>query len=400
ALRPSSGRSAAPEPARPGAQPLSLIVGGAAGALWAALVGLLSVVVVVLVAWATDPRSASSASEALRTAGQVWLVAHGESLTLRDGVLGLTPLGLTVPLGLLLARAGRGLAESVALTGWGGHLAATLALAVPYGMLAAGVAGVTATEASRPGPWHALGGALILAAVAGGVGVARDTDGLDRRALPVWVRAQGRGVAGALGVLVGAGSLVVAVSLALQIETAGQLWRALQPGLVGGVLLLVLCVALLPNLVMWSVGFVVGPGFAVGTGSSVSPFGVDVGPVPAFPLLAVLPPPGVLPSWAPVVLVAPVAAGIVAGLLAERSAPSRHRHGALLRALAVGAWTGLVVALLAYVAGGPLGGGDLAVLGSPVALTGLATAVEVSLGAAVAAVWRTHRARRTLRPWA
>ena len=101
-------------------------------------------------------------------------------------------------------------------------------------------------------------------------------------------------------------------------DRAVLLIDSLGAGVGGGLLVALLCLLYLPTAAVWGLAFVVGPGFAVGAGTTVSVGGTDLGAVPAFPLLAALPQePG--PAWAPVVLLVPVAAGVVAGLLCRRS---------------------------------------------------------------------------------
>src|SRR5437763_15423416 len=91
----------APPPRRPAPQ---VLLPGASAAAWALAAGLVLLGLPVLLAWATDSRSGSGAAAALRTVGELWLVAHGVGLTLATGPVHLTPLGLTaVPL-LLLHR--------------------------------------------------------------------------------------------------------------------------------------------------------------------------------------------------------------------------------------------------------------------------------------------------------
>ena len=125
-----------------------------------------------------------------------------------------------------------------------------------------------------------------------------------------------------------------------------------------------LCLLYVPTAAFWGTAYVVGPGFAVGAGTTVSPFGVDLGGVPAVPLLAALPQePG--PGWAPLVLLVPVAAGVLAGVLAHRSgavAAEGWRPLAEVSAVA-GGLVAAAVAVLALLASGPGGPGRLAETG-------------------------------------
>jgi hypothetical protein len=91
----------------------------------------------------------------------------------------------------------------------------------------------------------------------------------------------------------------------------------LDAGPLGATLLVVGCALIVPNLIIWSAAFALGPGFAVGTATSVAPDGVTLGLVPAIPVLGALPAdvPGAL-TW--LVVAGPVLAGVLAGLLVHR----------------------------------------------------------------------------------
>jgi hypothetical protein len=152
---------------------------------------------------------------------------------------------------------------------------------------------------------------------------------------------------------------------------------------------LVLCVLLLPNAVIWTVAYAVGTGFAVGTGTTVAPYGVTAGDVPAFPLLAALPGAGGAPPASLLLLLGPLAAGVVAGVVVARSGAARPA----LLALASGPVVGVVVLVACWLAGGAMGPGRLATAGPNPWLAGLAVTEWVGLGAAAAAA-----AYRRLRP--
>jgi len=73
----------------------------------------------------------------------------------------------------------------------------------------------------------------------------------------------------------------------------------------------------LPNLAVWSAAFLGGPGFAVASGTGVGLFGVRLHPLPALSLLVALPA-GALHQWLVVLLAAPVAGGLLAGVAVTR----------------------------------------------------------------------------------
>lgn len=372
--------------------PAGVLGPGLAAAAWAVGAGLVAVAVPVLLAWATDSRSGSGATAALRTAGQLWLLANGTSLSVPGGVVGLVPLGLVALPLLLLHRAGRHSTRSVTLSGPREAVRLVLAMALPYALAAVLLAVSTASAAVRPDPVRALLGALLVALAGAGSGVAREvglfglTAGLPRRVGSVAV-----GSAAALAVLVAGGSAVAGLSLALHAGRATALAGATAPGLVGAVGLLALGVLLVPNAAVWGLSWTAGPGFAVGVGTSVAPLGTALGPVPAFPLLAALPS-GDVPLWAgAVALAVPVGAGLLGGVLLARRLAISSPVTAALEASLLGPCVGTAVVALCALSGGPLGGGRLSAVGPSPWRVGLAVTLEVAVPAAVAAATVVRR---------
>src|SRR5690606_20357561 len=70
----------------------------------------------------------------------------------------------------------------------------------------------------------------------------------------------------------------------------------------------------LPNLAIWAVAYLCGPGFAVGTGTAVRAELVDLGPLPAFPVFAAVPA-GPLPASATILIGLPLMLATVFGVL-------------------------------------------------------------------------------------
>ncbi|MCZ0973306.1 DUF6350 family protein [Streptomyces albulus] len=121
---------------------------------------------------------------------------------------------------------------------------------------------------------------------------------------------------------------------------------------------LLLCLALLPNAAVWGAAYGLGPGFTVGTGTTVGPLGTSPRPaLPHFPLLSGLPEPG--PGAWPVVLLALAVPAAAVVQLARYAAGDGHRswrRTAGTAALAAGLCA-LAMTVLAGLAGGALGSG-------------------------------------------
>ena len=391
-------RGAGPASGPPAVRP-SVVLHGSLVAAAAALSGLATLAAVVLVAWVADAGPGSTGTDAIRAAADAWLLAHGGGLTVPAGHLRGIPLGLTVLAAVVLHRAGASLARAVEVPDLAAAGRAVAALAVPYALLAAAVAAVAGTATAASSPPLAGIGALLLAAAAGGRGVLRAAGlgpALVRR-VPSWLPAVGRAVLAGVAALVAAGLALLLVVLVGRAGRFAELVGALQPGFVGGVILLLGCVLLLPNGALWTVAYVAGPGFTVGAGTGVSPFGVTLGPVPSFPLLAALPGDGVPAPVVRAVLLLPVLAGVLAGWVVGRRLPAASGPGRLPAlptgriarpatcGLLAGGLVALVTAVLAVLAGGALGQGYLAAVGPSGWQVAAALAVEVAVPAAVTA---------------
>ncbi|MEP6697839.1 MAG: DUF6350 family protein [Pseudonocardiales bacterium] len=384
--------SVEPLDAEPEGRQSSVVVAGVTAAGWAVGVGLIAVTVVVLVAWSGDGRSGSSAAAALRIAADVWLLANGTPLKVGGTMFDLVPLGLAALPACLLIRSGASLARTVGVTDLRGAARATGVLALAYAVLAVVVTGPATTAQVHPAPLLALVAAAVLAGVFGGVGVLRGADlwPATWTLLPEPVRLTLHGGAVAVAVLFAGAALLGGAALALSGSEAGSVLSALRTGVVGTLVLLAVSLAYLPNAVVWAAAYLAGPGFAVGTGTTVGAFDVRLRPVPALPLLAALPSAPL--GWLAALLLLPATGGLLAG-----AAVGRRQAGTALRrmlgtAAATGPAAGIMVGVLCLVSGGPSGGRQLAAVGPSAWRVALVLAAEVALPA-MAAAWWTARHR-------
>lgn len=374
-------------PRRSAADPASrspLALGAGAG-VWAVAAGLLAVALPLLLFWAVDSRSGTGWVEVLRSAGRFWLLAHGASLDLPGGRLALTPLGLMlVPLALA-ARFAASAARDALPSGLRPAAGLALAVALPYSLLTMLVAIVCSGPDVHVSPVQSLVGGLLVAGVGAGVGVLQPV----RMWRAAWFALSDRTrrlvepAAAATALLLGAGALLAGGSLAAHLPEAVDLAAASDPGAAGGAALLLAGLALVPNAVVWGVAWLTGPGFAVGLDTAVGPFGHELGPVPAFPLLAALPAGGV-PEWlAVLVLAVPLLAGAVAGRSVARSlsaAGERSWRRTAVEAAAVGPVCGVALGVLAWMSGGAVGGERLVHVGPSAWTVLLAVSATVASG--------------------
>ncbi|MFF4184580.1 DUF6350 family protein [Streptomyces sp. NPDC001691] len=404
------------------------------GAIAAGL-GLGALAVLVTVLWISSPYPDSGPGGALRTAASLWLLAHGTQLV-RPGTLTGTPAPVGV-VPLLL----------VALPAWLAHRAARDALlppgedheayedgeagpapsgwsvfwAVTCGYLA--VATATALYAAAgPLPADPLSAGLhlpltVALATATGVWTAhgrpsgplsdRVPERLRTTLLDVRHRAAVRAAGAAVAVLLGGGALLAAAGLAWRLGIAEDSFLRLAEDWSGRFAVLLLGLALAPNAAVWGASYGLGPGFAVGTGAVVSPLGVAGDPALVhFPLLAAVPTGGHGSWWNWAAAGVPLVAGAALARRAARSAVAEgwgRRETA--RAALVGAVLfGCALAVLAALAGGPLGTGALAAFGPVWWRTGGAALLWAAVvgvpGSVALRAWQTRTragARRPLR---
>src|SRR3954469_16510302 len=365
---------------------------GCLAALWAVAVGLATLVVLVLIVWATDSRSGAGAGQAIRFALQVWLVAHKVPLHVGAATVAVAPLGLTLALSFVVARAAAVLARGYDVRDVVGILTVGTAVGVPYAVLTAFVAAAATAPPVRPSPVAAMGCGLVVGWLAATWGAARGTIGVAAmmQALP---RGAGRSLtAGAMatGLLFTAGMVLDLATLAVHARTAANLSDALGTGVVGGFALLLADALLLPNAALATVGYLTGPGFAVGSGTSVSLAGAHVGSVPALPLLAALPHgPAPLPVRLLAIVLLLLAGGLAAWWVVRdgETAPS----AILSRIFGAAGCAGVLAALLVAAAAGPAGPGRMAAVGASAWQVGLVLAGEIAFVATLVALplsWR------------
>ncbi|MGL5818650.1 MAG: cell division protein PerM [Phycicoccus sp.] len=345
-----------------------------------ALGSLLLVVGPSLLLVAVEPRATGSAVDAVPVGAALWLLAGGAALTADGGTVSVVPL-LGVAVLVLVARAGarRGVAEADVAGSYSfGLLPRGLGVAL-FGWWAgyALVAGAAAVLAARGPLVPALPSLLlpaVLVPVAGAAlvvsrlvrhdpGVAGPA--LRRRVLPDVVRRALRpGLAGA-GLLLGLGLLLVVATVAAGHDRVLAVHTALDAGPAGSLGLVLAQLSALPNLGLWAVSFLAGPGFQVVDGATVSWAGVESGLLPMVPVLAALPRPGPLPWVVPLLsflLVVGAGAWIGRRVLGTLARLSRMRSK-LVAAVTACATTAATLGLLDLLAGGAVGRFRLAEIG-------------------------------------
>lgn len=354
-------------------------------AVWAAGVGLVAVGALVTLAWALTGRGDDGLGTPVSAAGVLWLAGNHAAVTVGTATLTLLPL-LMLGLALtLLVLAGRWAVRITSTTSWADTALLVVGGAATYALLGMLVAQASSLAGAEVAPLTALAscGAVALLGLGAGAlsGGPLGRSVVDR--LPAWARdaliAAGA-AAGALAVAVG---IVAVVAVVMRWSTVTSLTHQLAPGAGDAVGVLLLSLAYLPNLLVWVLSYVAGPGFAVGGGTGVDPFSQTGGLLPVVPLLGAVP--DQAPAAGPLLLLLPVAAGAVAALVLRkrRSLPLREEAVALIAGAGVVA-VGAVV--LSSLAGGALGDGRLEHLGPPALASGLALGGLVAAGSLLVAL--------------
>jgi hypothetical protein len=264
------------------------------------------------------------------------------------------------------------------------------------------VATLAAGTTADPSLPRVLGWTFLLTAVvaAPAIAIGSGRAAIWAAFLPATVRA-GAAVAGAvLARLLVVSTLVLLVALALSFDDAATMTSRLHPSPSEAGLYALANTAFLPNAALFTGSWLLGPGFAVGGATLVSPAAVVLGPLPVVPLLAALPATGTPAGWVGGLMALPP-------LVAAWSA-FRALRGRLLtwdRLLLAGCGGGLVAgfafAVLASLSGGAAGPGRMRFVGpftrDVLVHSVTACGVGALLGASVLAVlaWRSTRTSRT-----
>ena len=339
-----------------------LPVSAAVAGLTSALSVLLACLAVAVGGWLGSGAAAQgSTSDALRAGADAWLLGQGAPLDLGDAQITAVPLTLSLLCAWVCYRTGRwarrSSAPADALAGW---LAAAV-LAGVYAVVAAATATAAGTTAVRPHQGPAFAGAFALAFLAGGAGIASDRPW--RSSLPEPVGAALTGAAVTVLITLACSALVLAAGLLRGFGAAANVLSGLHVDPVGALLYTVVVACVAPNAVLLTGSYLVGAGFQAGVGTLVSPTAVSLGPVPAFPLLAALPSAGPPPGWVALLMGVPVLASAVGTALVVRRHRVRRFEVGALHGLLGGLGGGVLLALLASVAGGSVGPGRMSEVG-------------------------------------
>lgn len=347
--------------------------------------------------------------DGLRTGALAWLMGHGSGVRVDDVPVDAVPLGITAVSAWTVWRLGQRIGASV--SGHGpdveeiadGQRDLTVPVTVLLlcaGYLAVALATVTLAASPATAPSTAgvvawsLGLCLLVGAPAVAIGSGRAA--IWTSALPPTVRAAGAISRRLLLLWVVVSALALTIALLADLSTAANVLSQLDAD-AGATLVVVVASALVvPNAILFSGSYLLGPGFTVGTGTLVAPSVVVLGPLPSFPMLAALPDEGPTNAWTAWLVVLPLLVASAAVALHQRRSPVFAYTEAAVRGCAGGILAGLAFGLAAAVAGGAVGPGRMRDVGPHAFDVTLHAVASFGIGGLLGALTMTWWQRRAM----
>lgn len=347
------------------------------------LVGYVGVAAVLAAVAAAADLSYFSGTGAVIAAAPGWLAAYQVPVSIQSQELGVLPLTATLAVCVLVGKVAQRAAARLEHT----HPSHSL---VVIGVIACahGLAGLAIAITIPPGSVEvdSLAAAVVPALLAGlsaTLGVARGCGlytyvrGYIGDAAAAGIRA---GILGLVGLLA-AGGLVLTIAAAISAVRMAEMFASHVPDVGSGFGMLMLSIGYLPNAVLATLAFIVGPGFSLGS-VSVNPFGMSGGALPPVPLFAAMPEGHV--DWWAAFFVLPAAVGVLVGLMLRRS--SAQPLVRLRSVGVVGVCAGFGCLVLVSAAGGRLGEGQFEAVIVPAGAVSL-SAVGWLVAPAAIVVW-------------
>ncbi len=386
----------------------------AVAALQALIIAIMSLALIIgplTLVWLLEGDGSLPWLIAPQLAAYVWLLAHGVNLDIAAGELvGIEftdftitamPLGFTLLIALLTIRVGHRLSAAPSIwPGWVGG-------ALSYGAIGFGVSAMANQPGATYEQWQAVvfpavmfTGLLFIASIFGprfelfrGANGPEAPERVALRALAKrLIDALHWSIATVLSPAARAGFAVVALLLATSALSMGlalsfgwleviRLYEGIRVSMLGGLMLTLGQLAVLPNLVVYGMSWISGVGFSIGLGSSVSPLATQLGPLPALPIFVAIPTGGF--DRALLFTLIPMLGAFIATLLAKRHTDQMRWEyatrfsAALAFALTAAVFAAAAVALLGLAASGSFGPGRLQQVGIDVPLWAAVTFVQV-----------------------
>lgn len=386
---------------------LVAVLGGAA----AALATLVICLALGVVGWfLADAGAHGTPRNGLRVGALGWLLAHGSGVHVAGVAITVVPLGLTALAAWAVWRLGHQVGDSVSGHGPDADRiadgerdwtvpTATAAFAGGYLAVAIVTFHLAATPETAPSLSRVVLWSLLLCLTFGlaGIAIGSGRAAIWAALLPPSARAAGATCLRILGAYLLVAGIAFLTALVVDFGTAVNVMSRLHTDAGDATVYTALTATVVPNATLFSAAYLLGPGFAVGAGTLVSPTFVQIGALPMFPLLAALPDNGPTPAWtAYLVGLAPVVAALAAVRSQRRNPTLRWDEGAL-RGCAGGVVAGVLLGILAAVSGGAVGPGRMRVVGPDTIDVMVHAITAFGVGGLVGGVLMTWWQRRAAR---
>lgn len=347
------------------------------GGVAAAASTLLVCLAVGVVGWfLTDAGAHGAPRDGLQVGALAWLMAHGSGIHVGGVAITAVPLGLTALAAWAIWRIGHRVGDSVSGHGpdadriadgerdWTVPVAAAL-FAAGYVVVAVLTTSLAATAATAPSGGRVVFWSLLLCAFFGAPAIAV---GSGRAAiwaafLPASVRAASATCLRILVTFLIVSAVAFTAALVVDFGAAANVMSQLHTDGGDATLFSLLSATVVPNAVAFTGSYLLGPGFAVGAHTLVSPTVVVLGPLPMFPLLAALPDNGPTATWTAYLMALPLLVAAFAAIRSQRRIPTLRWDEGALRGCAGGVLAGVLFGLLAAVSGGAVGPGRMQFVG-------------------------------------
>ncbi|MFM6963335.1 MAG: DUF6350 family protein [Micrococcales bacterium] len=292
---------------------------GALQALTTMAIGLGVLVVPLLILWLVEQNGMTNVLVSYRSAVDLWLLAQGVPIDVAAGkfaglaftgfTISLLPLSYSAFLAWMAFRLGRKLSGAPEL--WSAWLGAAAVYELASYLLSLTVQFAGAEPNSGVAlvmPVVFFMAFVVIGSVVGEpravYGVGKNQQAVERVAirnffserferLPWFVRVSWSPAwrAGTAITIATFAVSALAIGLLVMVNWISVItfYESLHVSVLGGFLLTVGQIALLPNIVVWGASWFTGAGFAIGAGSLISPLGSAAGPLPMVPILSVLP---------------------------------------------------------------------------------------------------------------
>jgi hypothetical protein len=356
----------------------------------------------------TDAGAHGTPRDGLWVGALAWLMAHGAGVHVDGTLVSVMPLGITLACAWATWRIGHRLGDSISGHGpdadriadgerdWTVPVA-TVLFTAGYVAVAVLTGRMAATEATAPDMHRVVLWSVLLCLVLGGPAIAIGSGraAIWAATLPASVSATAAACRRVITTWLLVSLVAFLVALVTDFDTALNVTSQLGTDAGANVQLVVVSLLLVPNAVVFSGSYLLGPGFTVGVHTIVSPSAVTIGALPMFPLLAALPDTGPTPAWTPALVGLAPLVGAVGAMRAQRAHPTYRWEEGALHGCGGAMLAGVLFGLLAVLAGGAVGPGRMADVG-PLAGSVLVHAVTAFgigglLGGLVATWWQRRR---------